>query len=74
MNGIQISKMNPGAWQIGFEDNKSSSNCGYGLIQFTPAEDFLPKIGFSIDNIDEYIYYDVSLNQEKNAVNIFLPT
>ena len=50
----QESQMNPGAWQIGFEDNKSSSNCGYGLIQFTPAEDFLPKIGFSIDNIDEY--------------------
>ena len=36
----QESQMNPGAWQIGFEDNKSSSNCGYGLIQFTPAEDF----------------------------------
>ncbi|MEI2987869.1 MAG: phage tail tip lysozyme [Oscillospiraceae bacterium] len=50
----QESQMNPGSWQIGFEDNKSSSNCGYGLIQFTPAEDFLPKIGFSIDNIDEY--------------------
>ena len=50
----QESQMNPGAWQIGFENNKSSSNCGYGLIQFTPAEDFLPKIGFSIDNIDEY--------------------
>ncbi len=50
----QESQMNPGAWQIGFENNKSSSNCGYGLIQFTPAEDFLPKIGLSIDNIDEY--------------------
>lgn len=51
------------------EENKRESDEILNITSKTDLEEALKAEGKSIDNIDEYIYSDVSLNQEKNAVN-----
>lgn len=51
------------------EENKKESDEILNITSKTDLEEALKAEGKSIDNIDEYIYSDVSLNQEKNAVN-----
>lgn len=51
------------------EENKKKSDEILNITSKTDLEEALKAEGKSIDNIDEYIYSDVSLNQEKNAVN-----
>ena len=51
------------------EENKKESDEILNITSKMDLEEALKAEGKSIDNIDEYIYSDVSLNQEKNAVN-----
>ena len=42
------------AWQDYYFDDRYNDDCGYGLCQFTSAKDFLPKIGYNVETIDDY--------------------
>ena len=51
------------------EENKKESDEILNITSKTDLEEALKAEGKSIDNIDEYVYSDISLNKEANAVN-----
>lgn len=51
------------------EENKKESDEILGITAKTDLEEALKAEGKSTDNLDEYVYSDVSLNSEASAVN-----
>lgn len=51
------------------EENKKEADEILNITSKTDLEEALKAEGKSIDNIDEYVYSDISLNKEANAVN-----
>ncbi len=44
----QESRMNPGAWEVW-----RNVSCGYGIVQWTPATNYLNNVGYSVDRVNE---------------------